>query len=157
MFYITISIGTTTQTGKYYKFDALTQSMALSVYIILCSDKSYYTGVTKDVETRFYQHCSGFDPDCYTYSRRPLQLVWSFEFGTNMEGIWWEKKIKGWSRKKKEALIRGDFNALVELSRCKNSTSSKYSTKIPKRLRTKNDVPEEFQNKRRSSGDIQDF
>ena len=109
--------------------------MGLYVYILLCSDGSYYTGVTNNVDRRFYEHVSGLDDFCYTYSRRPLKLVWANYFASNLEAIGWEKKIKGWSRKKKEALINDEFEKLPGLSVCQNLSSSKYSTKVPARLR----------------------
>ncbi|MEI8230746.1 MAG: GIY-YIG nuclease family protein [Candidatus Peregrinibacteria bacterium] len=87
------------------------------VYILKCSDGSTYTGVTNDYQRRLYEHQSGCDPRSYTYSRRPVQLAYVGIFGDINEAISWEKRVKRWSRKKKEALIRGDFEALPELSR----------------------------------------
>ena len=99
--------------------------MGLSVYILLCNDGTYYTGLSSDVERRFAEHISGKYIDSYTSKRLPVQLVWSNQFQSNLEAISWEKRIKKWSKKKKEALIRGDFNALCELSECKNETHYK--------------------------------
>ena len=96
--------------------------MGLGVYIILCNDDTFYTGVSRDVEKRFYIHCEGLDPDSYTYNRRPLKLMWANYFQSNTEAIFWEKKIKGWSHKKKEALINGRFEDLPGLSVCRNET-----------------------------------
>jgi putative endonuclease len=79
------------------------------VYIVLCSDASYYTGITNDTDRRLYEHNSGIDRFCYTYTRRPVRLVYAAEFTDPNEAIRWEKQIKGWSRAKKDALIRGDF------------------------------------------------
>jgi putative endonuclease len=73
------------------------------VYILECSDKSYYTGVTNNLERRMWEHETGFDPRCYTFKRRPLILRYSIHNTDIMQAIAWEKQIKGWSIKKKEA------------------------------------------------------
>jgi putative endonuclease len=90
------------------------------VYILRCSDRSYYTGVTNNVTSRVYQHQSGIDPTCYTFTRRPFELVYTGIFGDINEAISWEKKVKRWSRAKKEALIRGDQKALKFFSKRKS-------------------------------------
>lgn len=87
------------------------------VYILLCSDGSFYTGVCNDIERRFAEHKAGMDPNCYTYTRRPVELVFAEESRDVNEILTREKQIKCWSRAKKEALIKGDFKKLVELSR----------------------------------------
>lgn len=87
------------------------------VYIILCSDKSYYTGVTNDIDQRFENHCQGIDPRSYTYSRRPLRLVHYEEYQYVTEAIDREKQIKGWTRAKKRALIKGNEKLLIQLSK----------------------------------------
>lgn len=84
-------------------------------YILKCSDDSYYTGVTNDVQRRFWEHQIGNIPG-YTHSRRPVELVWSSDDVDIVSAIAAEKQIKGWRRAKKEALIRGDVEALPELS-----------------------------------------
>ena len=93
------------------------------VYILLCSDKSYYTGVTNNIEKRFAEHCEGADTKAYTYRRRPLKLVFCEQFIDPKEAIDFEKQVKGWSRKKKEAVIADNWNRLKELAICKNETS----------------------------------
>ena len=85
------------------------------VYILRCSDDSYYVGMTDNLELRFAQHQSGFDPKSYTHSRRPVELVWSQTFVTHDEAFQREHQIKGWSRAKKEALIRGDWDEIHEI------------------------------------------
>lgn len=95
------------------------------VYIIKCSDKSYYTGITNYIERRFEEHQNGVDPICYTFKRRPLELVFLQEFREVKEAIAFEKQVKGWSRKKKEAIIQNDWQLLKSLSECKNHTSHK--------------------------------
>lgn len=86
------------------------------VYIVKCSDATYYTGVTNDVERRLNEHNDGIKPDSYTCSRRPVELVFQYEFNDIAQAIAFEKQIKGWSRKKKEAIINNNWNSLPELS-----------------------------------------
>lgn len=88
------------------------------VYIVKCSDGSYYTGVTSNLEKRIAEHNSGII-EGYTSDRLPVNLVYSNRFGNVNDAIRAEKQIKGWTRAKKEALIRGDFEALVNLSKSK--------------------------------------
>jgi putative endonuclease len=80
------------------------------VYILRCGDGSYYTGVTNNLETRVVQHKEGLDKNAYTYQRRPVELFYAEEFDSIDTAIQWEKKLQGWSRKKKEALIAGDWD-----------------------------------------------
>lgn len=87
------------------------------VYILLCSDNTYYTGVTNDVERRFMEHQSGENKGAYTYIRRPVKLVFSEMFIDANEAIQAEKQIKKWSRKKKEALINRQWDLLPLLSK----------------------------------------
>jgi putative endonuclease len=87
------------------------------VYILGCRDGSYYTGVTNDYHKRFEEHQSGEDPDSYTFKRRPLRLVYVVEYKDVDEAIAWETRVKGWSRRKKEALITREFGRLPQLSR----------------------------------------
>jgi predicted GIY-YIG superfamily endonuclease/glycine/D-amino acid oxidase-like deaminating enzyme len=96
-----------------------------AVYILLCADNSYYTGQTNHLEKRIWQHETGFFPDCYTYKRRPVKLVWQTRVETAEEANKLEKQIKGWSRSKKEALIRNDINELKRLSNQKKEKPDK--------------------------------
>ena len=89
--------------------------MAFHVYILQCSDGSYYTGHTDDLERRLEIHNSG-EMDGYTKNRRPLRLVFLQEFPTRDEAFATERQIKGWSRKKKEAIIRDRWDLLPKLS-----------------------------------------
>lgn len=84
------------------------------VYILQCRDRSYYTGHTDNLENRLYQHQNKIIPSCYTCNRLPVQLVFSQEFVTREEALIAEKQIQGWSRRKKEALINKDWQALSE-------------------------------------------
>jgi putative endonuclease len=86
------------------------------VYIVKCSDESYYTGVTSNLEQRINEHNYGIFKG-YTSKRLPVTLVFSNRFSDVREAIRAEKQIKGWSRAKKEALIEGDFEKLVKLSK----------------------------------------
>lgn len=92
--------------------------MSAWVYILECSDDSYYTGCTTDLATRVAQHQSGFYGG-YTSFRLPVKLIWSEEFQDVRDAINAEQQIKGWSRKKKEALMKGDFDLLHELAQSK--------------------------------------
>jgi putative endonuclease len=93
------------------------------VYILRCSDNTYYNGVTNDLERRFNEHSEGVNPDAYTHSRRPVELVYSQLFYDIRQAIFFEKRIKNWSKKKKEAIINDHWEKLPELSSCKNKTS----------------------------------
>ncbi len=96
-----------------------------SVYVVECSDKSYYTGVTNNLERRLWEHNTGFNIGCYTYSKRPLSLKYYETTHDIKQAILREKQLKGWSRKKKEALFKEDWNELKRLSK-----SSKEKMKI---------------------------
>jgi len=82
------------------------------VYILECSDKSYYIGITNDYVRRLHEHQSGLHQKSYTYSKRPLKLVYISVFHDVHQAIAWEKKIKKWTRKKKEALIAKQYEKL---------------------------------------------
>jgi putative endonuclease len=87
------------------------------VYIVQCKDDSYYTGICNDIERRLWQHNTGIDKDCYTYKRRPVELKYYQRFQYVTEAIKWEKQLKGWSRKKKEALFNEDWNEIKRLAK----------------------------------------
>ena len=87
------------------------------VYILKCNDASYYTGFTNNLERRLGEHSSGRNKDCYTVDKLPLELVWFETFNDVLDAIRTEKKIKGWSRRKKEALINEDWDKLVLYSK----------------------------------------
>jgi len=96
------------------------------VYILECCDGTFYTGSTKDMELRMNQHQNGIGAK-YTARRLPVKLLYSEEFTTISEAFYKEKQIQGWSRKKKEALIKNKMGSLPRLSECKNETH--YSNK----------------------------
>ena len=91
--------------------------MAFWVYILQCADGSYYTGHTDNLEMRIQQHHVGAIASCYTLNRRPLKLVFSQDFTTREEALASEQQIKGWSRKKKEAMMRGDWAEVSRLAK----------------------------------------
>jgi putative endonuclease len=105
-----------TEKNKFPIFVHMQQSY---VYILKCSDNSYYTGITSNLEQRMLQHNIAFYPDCYTTSRRPLELVFYAEFTDINLAIEKEKQIKKWSRAKKEALINDDYDSLPNLAKKK--------------------------------------
>jgi putative endonuclease len=82
------------------------------VYILRCDDKSYYTGHTDNLEARLHQHHNRLIPSCYTATRLPVELLYSSQFPTRMEALVAEQQIKGWGRKKKEALIKGNWEEI---------------------------------------------
>ncbi|MBB2146952.1 GIY-YIG nuclease family protein [Pedobacter sp. LMG 31464] len=100
-----------------------------SVYILKCSDGSYYTGITNDIDRRLFEHQNGENITCYTYKIRPLSLVFCENFPDVNQAIDFEKQVKGWSRKKKEAIINDNWEKLKELSICKNDTTHTNYTK----------------------------
>lgn len=84
------------------------------VYMLRCADGSYYVGSTSDLERRLEEHQTGFFGG-YTSKRLPVELVWSQDFPTEHQAFLTERQIKGWSRAKKKALIRGDWDSLHEI------------------------------------------
>jgi putative endonuclease len=86
--------------------------MDIHVYMLRCADGSYYVGLTKaGLDKRLFEHATGIFKG-YTSKRRPVTLVWSCAFLSLIDAIACERHLKGWRREKKEALIRGDFEAL---------------------------------------------
>ena len=87
------------------------------VYIVECADGTYYTGITNDVDRRVGQHNFGTDEKAYTYSRRPVVVVFSAEFREVLDAIAYEKRVKGYSHAKKKAMIEGRWSDMRALSR----------------------------------------
>jgi putative endonuclease len=87
------------------------------VYIVECSDKSYYTGVTNNLDRRIWEHNNDQNASSYTFKRRPVILKYFQRFQDITQAIAWEKQLKGWSRKKKEALFVGDWDEIKKLAR----------------------------------------
>jgi predicted GIY-YIG superfamily endonuclease len=90
--------------------------MAFYAYLLRCSDGSYYAGHTEDIDYRLAQHQQG-TPGGYTARRRPVLLVWTDSFPSRDEAFAAERRIKGWSRAKKEAPIAGDWALISQLAR----------------------------------------
>src|SRR5690554_3099773 len=86
------------------------------MYILECSDGSYYTGSTNNLELRMEQHQNGEGAN-HTKKRLPVKLLYTEEFTRVDEAFYREKQVQGWSRKKKEALMNGDFGKLSHLSK----------------------------------------
>ena len=95
------------------------------VYILKCVDNSYYTGVTNNLERRLYEHTNVRSVNSYTAERLPIELVFHHVFHSPMQAISFEKQVKGWSRKKKEALINDKWELLPVLAECKNESHFK--------------------------------
>jgi putative endonuclease len=105
--------------------------MSAWLYILKCSDGSFYTGTTRaSLEQRVAQHQAG-DFDGYTATRRPVKLVLSESFERITDAIAAERQIKGWSRTKKEALVAGDFSRLQSASRRRQAYGPHPSRRPP--------------------------
>ncbi|HEY3530542.1 MAG TPA: GIY-YIG nuclease family protein [Nocardioides sp.] len=85
------------------------------VYILECSDGSFYVGSTTDLERRLGQHQDGEGAE-YTKPRRPVRLVWSLPFDRVDEAYAYEKRVQGWGRSKRLALIEGRADELPSLA-----------------------------------------
>ena len=103
-----------------------TQQESFYLYIILCNDESYYTGLTDDLIRRFDEHVNGLYETCYTFKRRPLTLKYYETIPFLKDAVERETQIKGWSKAKKKAIIEGNFHKLQLLSQCNNFTHHKY-------------------------------
>ena len=92
--------------------------MSTFAYILRCADNSFYVGSSTgdDLAVRINQHNQGYFLG-YTYSRRPVQLVWSQHFDRITDAIAAERQIKGWSRAKKQALIQSDWATVQKLAK----------------------------------------
>jgi putative endonuclease len=94
------------------------------LYIVECSDGTYYTGSTIDLERRIEQHNAGEGAN-YTAKRLPVKLIYFEEFEHVALAFYREKQVQGWSRAKKEALINTNKKDLHDLSECKNESHFK--------------------------------
>ena len=101
--------------------------MGIYVYMVRCADGSYYVGSAtgEDLAPRIDQHNAGAYPG-YTFTRRPVVLVWSERFERITDGVAVERQIKGWGRAKKEALIRSDWAAVSRLAQRRGGLASKH-------------------------------
>jgi len=116
--------------------------MSFWVYILRCGDGSYCTGHTDNLEKRIMQHQTG-EIESYTSERLPVTLVFADEFPTREEALARERQIKGWGRKKKEAMVKGDWAEVSRLAsgKCPSTGSGrtveqegKLDLEVPKRV-----------------------
>jgi putative endonuclease len=113
--------------------------MGAFVYMPLCSDGSYYVGSATgdDLTRRIAEHEAGTYHG-YTFSRRPVRLVWSEHFEQITDAIAVERKLKGWSRAKKEALIKNDWRLIHQLSKRRGDVRSIVALRVrPPNLATR--------------------
>ena len=91
------------------------------VYILKCADGKYYTGTYRgdDIETRVGEHNCAHYPGAWTASRLPVTLEWCEYFDRATDAIALEKRLKKWSRAKKEAFMRADLPTLKRLAKSK--------------------------------------
>ena len=106
--------------------------MQFFVDILRCANGTYYVGSHRgdDVMTRVHERNQGRDPKAYTYNRRPVELLWSEVFEDPNDMVDAERRLKGWSRAKKEAYIKGDLSKLKSLAKSRTAppdpTKSKF-------------------------------
>ncbi|MFM9977925.1 MAG: GIY-YIG nuclease family protein, partial [Sphingomonadaceae bacterium] len=104
--------------------------MSFWAYMLRCSDGTYYTGHSEDLERRVWEHQTGAAKD-YTSERLPVELVWAEEFGERDQAKEAERVVKGWSRVKKDALIERNAERLRFFS----APPSERRTRVPERSR----------------------
>jgi putative endonuclease len=92
------------------------------MYILLCSNGKFYTGSTNNLEKRIQQHQNG-EGSNFTKKFLPVELLYFEEFQRVDQAFYREKQVQGWCRKKKEALINGEYDNLHELAVCKNASN----------------------------------
>ena len=108
---------------EFTKIRKYQENMGFWVYILRCANNAYYTGHTDNLEKRIGEHQAG-EVEGYTSTRLPVALVFSQEFPSREEAKACERQIKGWSRRKKEALMRGDWAEVSRLARKKYPSTS---------------------------------
>jgi len=86
--------------------------------------------MTNNIERRLLEHQTGLNKECYTFNKRPVELVFYTEFNEVLQAIAFEKQVKGWSRKKKEAIINDKWEDLKNLSVCQNESNSDNYKKV---------------------------
>ena len=97
------------------------------MYILQCSDNTYYVGSTKNLTLRIEEHNHGEGAE-YTKHRLPVKLVYYEECFNIKDAFLREKQVQGWSRKKREALIKGEYDKLPELSKQKVVSTGSTTT-----------------------------
>src|SRR5690349_10327197 len=95
-------------------------------YIVECADGSYYVGSTFDLERRIWEHNNDPAGAVYTRKRRPVRPAWAGQYDSIEQAFFFEKQVQGWSRRKREALIRGDFVALPGLAQRQTSSTDRW-------------------------------
>ena len=96
------------------------------IYMLQCADGLIYTGMTNNLSRRLKEHQDGKTKNCFTFKRRPLELIFYEQFTDVMQAITFEKRIQKWSAKKKFALAKGDEQTLKELAECRNRSHSRF-------------------------------
>ncbi|NJM45405.1 MAG: GIY-YIG nuclease family protein [Alkalinema sp. RU_4_3] len=94
------------------------------MYILECCDGSFYTGSTKNLSRRLWQHQNGLGAN-HTAKRLPVKLVYAETFAHVADAFYREKQVQGWGRSKKLALIEGDWDRLHILAECQNDSHHK--------------------------------
>ena len=97
--------------------------MTFWVYMLHCKGGVFYVGHTENLEVRMHQHQLGLLKG-FTSDKLPAELVWSEQFGTRLEALEAERRVKGWSKAKKLALIRGDWADISRLAKKKSGPST---------------------------------
>ncbi len=97
------------------------------MYILGCADGSYYTGSTRNLWRRVWQHQNGFGAN-HTRKHGPVELLYYEEYRHVAQAYKREKQIQKWTRNKKRALIEGRLDDLHELAKCTNKTSATYGS-----------------------------
>ena len=103
--------------------------MSFHVYLLHCRGGFFYTGHTDDLDRRMSEHESGLIPG-FSRDHHPVALVWSEEFPTRVEALATEKRVKGWSKAKKLALIRGDWEEIRRLGKKGRASTSSARTDV---------------------------
>ena len=91
------------------------------MYILECGDGTFYTGSTKDLKKRLWEHNNSKGAN-YTKKKQPVRLVYFEEYARIDEAFHREKQVQGWSHAKKKSLVQGKTGALHEMSECKNES-----------------------------------
>jgi putative endonuclease len=104
--------------------------MPYYVYILECSNKALYTGITTDIDRRFAEHKRGKGGH-YTTSNPPVKIRYTEEYPSRSSATKREAQIKAWSRTKKLALLKGDKGILKTAARCKNNSCACPERLVP--------------------------
>jgi len=94
--------------------------MLYYTYILQCADGTYYVGHSSDLPERLVRHHTKRGAR-FTASRLPAELVFYESYETRAGAMNRERRLKHWSKRKKEALINGDVQTLKHLGRCRSS------------------------------------